>query len=108
MADSDRLDSATTARESIYRNPSTDAIKPVKDGDVPSSSGQDSTSSSGRTSTVDSRRSVSHESKEEDGDGDVEEEGNGSMDMNALDRRLSRSHDVWKFHLRAADDDDPE
>ena len=58
MADKDNgpLDSATTARESIYQNlaSSSDAIKPVGDGEKPSSD-----SGSGTSSSEDSHSDVS-------------------------------------------------
>ena len=105
-ADVRGLDSATTAHESVYQNPkdpSDDDIKPVKDEAGPSSSsGQES------ASTSSSSISAAAEKNGEPEDRPDVQKGESFLSPLALDRKLSRSRDVWKFHLRAADDDEPE
>ena len=117
MAEFRGLDSATTARESIYQNlDSPDLIQPAPKHDAndpsPLSSGRDGSSESST-----SQSSVSLPPEKDNGEKEEQQEVEEEKPLeepasapwtSPLDRTLSRSHEVWKFRMRAADDDEPE
>ena len=88
-------DSATTARDSLYQDVTLNSDGNLKKEDDIAIEPLDR-APSGR------QGSLAPTERDED-DGDNNTGGDGT-----LERHSSHARDVWKFHLRPADDDEPE